>query len=429
MAQQSEELQELIAQLSLLESGTYQREQQNELTGTPIFTKPVLAYATQTTQLQSFSQYGLLAGDADLLDEMARQDRDLSELPVDRDPRVFFNISAPSSAFICGSQGSGKSHTLSCLLENCLLKSDADQMNKLKSPLAGLVFHYDPFISDLKGTPCEAAHLCSSEKISRTYSNMKSVTVEPLMINESHLNTKRMLDLMAVSQEERMPLYLHEITRILRGMRVVQQLIGGSFKYATFKKEVDRSPMTDAQKAPLTQRLDTLESFMPKSQTTIGATEKAVGGNDWSIKYMNAGSEASTLTSNLLSSIRLQRHLGTRVFISTQEPSISPKLLDLCSITVVHRFTSPDWLSCLRLHLAALKDDNGMKAVFSQIIRLRVGEALLFAPSAVVGVKSEAGEAGVARIELKKLGTEYMQVKIRNRVTHDGGKSVMAIGS
>ncbi|CAL3972168.1 unnamed protein product, partial [Diplocarpon coronariae] len=138
MAQQSEELQELIAQLSLLESGTYQREQQNELTGTPIFTKPVLAYATQTTQLQSFSQYGLLAGDADLLDEMARQDRDLSELPVDRDPRVFFNISAPSSAFICGSQGSGKSHTLSCLLENCLLKSDADQMNKLKSPLAGL---------------------------------------------------------------------------------------------------------------------------------------------------------------------------------------------------------------------------------------------------------------------------------------------------
>src|SRR5204863_353082 len=54
----------------------------------------------------------------------------------------------------------------------------------------------------------------------------------------------------------------------------------------------------------------------------------------------------------LLQVIRLQRHLGTRVIISTQEPSISPKLLDLCSVTIVHRFTSPDWLKTLRRHLA-----------------------------------------------------------------------------
>ncbi|PBP16646.1 hypothetical protein BUE80_DR012539 [Diplocarpon rosae] len=442
MAQQSDEIQELIAQLALLGSASRQREQQHELTSTPIFTKSVLEHAAPTKKT-SFSQYGLLAGDADLLGDIAGQDRDLSKLPLDQDPRVYFNISAPSSAFICGSQGSGKSHTLSCLLENCLLRSDAERINKLNSPLAGLVFHYDPFISDLKGTPCEAAHLSSNTNISvrvlcspsnvqtmkRTYSPLKNVTVEALMINESHLNTKRMLDLMAVSQEERMPLYLHEITRILREMRVVQQIIGGSFKYATFKKEVEKSPMTDAQKAPLTQRLDTLESFMPKFQTAPGVKKKGAGRYDWSIKYMNAGSEASTLTNTLLSSIRLQRHLGTRVFISTQEPSISPRLLDLCSITIVHRFTSPDWLSCLRVHLAALKNDQGVKAIFSQIIRLRVGEALLFAPSAIIGVQSEAREAGDVRVELVKLGTDHMRVKIRNRVTNDGGKSVMAIGS
>ncbi|KAK2629068.1 hypothetical protein QTJ16_002171 [Diplocarpon rosae] len=490
MAQQSDEIQELIAQLALLGSASHQREQQHELTSTPIFTKSVLEHAAPTKKT-SFSQYGLLAGDADLLGDITGQDRDLSKLPLDQDPRVYFNISAPSSAFICGSQGSGKSHTLSCLLENCLLRSDAERINKLNSPLAGLVFHYDPFISDLKGTPCEAAHLSSNTNISvrvlcspsnvqtmkRTYSPLKNVTVEALMINESHLNTKRMLDLMAVSQEERMPLYLHEITRILREMRVVQQIIGGSFKYATFKKEVEKSPMTDAQKAPLTQRLDTLESFMPKFQTAPGVKKKGAGGYDWSIKpgslvivdlscpcvtseaactlfnmclslfleqetsvgrvvaldeahkYMNAGSEASTLTNTLLSSIRLQRHLGTRVFISTQEPSISPRLLDLCSITIVHRFTSPDWLSCLRVHLAALKNDQGVKAIFSQIIRLRVGEALLFAPSAIIGVQSEAREAGDVRVELVKLGTDHMRVKIRNRVTNDGGKSVMAIGS
>jgi len=94
---------------------------------------------------------------------------------------------------------------------------------------------------------------------------------------------------------------------------------------------------------------------------------------------MSAGAEAGTLTNTLLSSIRLQRHLGTRVFISTQEPTISPKLLDLCSITVVHRFTSPDWLRELRSHLAALDNDEEdpgkskfkLINIFNQIVKLR----------------------------------------------------------
>lgn len=95
---------------------------------------------------------------------------------------------------------------------------------------------------------------------------------------------------------------------------------------------------------------------------------------------MNDTAEANSLTNTLLSSIRLQRHLGTSVFISTQEPTISPKLLDLCSITIVHRFSSPNWLRCLRLHLAALDyEDEGsgqrvnIGTVFNKIVRLRVG--------------------------------------------------------
>lgn len=153
---------------------------------------------------------------------------------------------------------------------------------------------------------------------------------------------------------------------------------------------------------------------------------------------MNAGSEASTLTNTLLSSIRLQRHLGTRIFISTQEPSISPKLLDLCSITIVHRFTSPDWLRCLRSHLAALDNDDGLTAdanlkldnVFSQIVKLKVGQALIFAPSAIIGVKTiEDQDFGEAKSEIQRLGIEYIRAKIRTRVTDDGGKSVFALSS
>ena len=150
---------------------------------------------------------------------------------------------------------------------------------------------------------------------------------------------------------------------------------------------------------------------------------------------MNDTSEANTLTDTLLSTIRQQRHLGARVFISTQEPTISPKLLDLCSITIVHRFSSPDWLRCLRSHLAALDhedEENGqrvnVRTVFNKIVRLRVGEALLFAPSAIVGI-DQGGEADVASNEqicVKKLGVDYLKIKIRARITQDGGKSVFA---
>ncbi|KAJ5050430.1 uncharacterized protein L3040_002313 [Drepanopeziza brunnea f. sp. 'multigermtubi'] len=415
-----------------------------------------------------------------------------------QDPSVFFNISAPSSAFICGSQGSGKSHTLSVLLESCLLK--LKDVNKLDNPLAALVFHYDSFISDLRGTPCEAAHLSSNpnikvrvlcspsniQTIKRTYMGM-NVEIEPLKINQNDLNTKRMLDLMAVNQDDgRMPLYLHEITRILREMRVRQQQNNGSFNYAEFKQLIALSPMTPAQQAPLTQRLDSLESFMPKAQTQVNALKAKTSkesGNDWTIKpgtltivdlscpcvtsdgacalfnmclslfleqktnvgrivaldeahkYMNTASEATTLTNTLLSCIRLQRHLGTRVFISTQEPSISPKLLDLCSITIVHRFTSPDWLRCLRSHIAALDNDEGLTNnpklqlanIFNQIVKLTVGQALLFAPSAVIDV--ELPESGESKRGLNRLGIQYLRIKIRDRVTTDGGRSVMALGS
>lgn len=348
-------------------------------------------------------------------------------------------------------------------------------------------------------------------ELQRTYAGL-NVIIEPLRINQSDLTTKRMMDLMAVNPDDGpMPLYLHAITRILRDLRIEQQQTNEHFNYLEFKQRVEDCAMTQAQLMPLTQRLDTLESFMPKSQTLkTGAaasrkkkSSRAESGIDWSLragtltivdlscpcvtsegacalfnmclslfleqknsvgrvialdeahKYMNSATEATTLTQTLLSSIRLQRHLGTRVFISTQEPTISPALLDLCSITIVHRFSSPEWLRCLRQHLAALDKDNldldvesegsernsnGQKEIFGQIVKLRVGEALLFAPSAIVGVEKKDAVAGKIQsvfgmdakvksgeeVETRRLGVGYLKIKIRARLTADGGKSVMA---
>lgn len=125
----------------------------NEIKTTPIFTEAVRQYTHTipgSASAKPFSQYGLLAGDISGIAE------------ENSDKRVFWNISAPSSFFICGSQGSGKSHTLSCLLENALAPCDA---NVLPRPLTGIVFHYDTFISDTGGSPCEAAWLSSNPNI------------------------------------------------------------------------------------------------------------------------------------------------------------------------------------------------------------------------------------------------------------------------
>jgi hypothetical protein len=83
--------------LDLLKTGT-ELQGQHEISTTPMFTSPVLRHFRD-----QFSQYGFLAGDCDIL-----QSAQTTALPSKTDPRLFFNIAAPTSAFICGSQGSGK---------------------------------------------------------------------------------------------------------------------------------------------------------------------------------------------------------------------------------------------------------------------------------------------------------------------------------
>ncbi|KAL4982468.1 hypothetical protein BDW68DRAFT_182531 [Aspergillus falconensis] len=451
----------------------------------------------------SVVQYGLLAGSRQKIHCIKKQSTTittavgtststlpstLSSIDRDTDPRLLFNVSAPSSTFICGSQGSGKSHTLSCLLESCLIPS---KLGRLTKPLTGVVFHYDTFISDAGGTPCEAAYLASNESLDKIYKRL-NVTVEPLSIDQSDLNTKRMMDLMTVSAGN-VPLYMESVKRILREMRLVQQEVGGGFDYAEFRERMKDCGLTAAQMGPLTQRLETLESFMPEGQTNIygyakgkGGRGKAARGTDWTPspsqltivdlscpcvspetacalfniclgiflqqdvdvgrvfaldeahKYMSASPEAVVFTETILSAIRLQRHLGVRAIVSTQEPTISTALLNLCSVTIVHRFTSPEWLRVLQHHLAAAAEgcgsisgktsgspgaeENRKATLLNQIVKLKVGEALLFAPSAIVGVCENEGS-----LELERLGDDYLAIRVRGRLTEDGGRSVLSL--
>jgi hypothetical protein len=124
------------------------------------------------------------------------------------------------------------------------------------------------------------------------------------------------------------------------------------------------------------------------------------------------------LTDSLANTIRLQRHLGARVIISTQEPTVSTDLIALCSVTVIHHFTSPVWYHALKKHINAMDDD---KAIMQQIEGLATGEAFVYSPSAVLGQNEDDS--------LVKFTGCLLRLNIRKRVTQDGGESIMAVGS
>ncbi|KAJ5949974.1 hypothetical protein N7454_001558 [Penicillium verhagenii] len=468
----------------------------------PVFAGPVL-----DMPIPGPSQYGLLGGVKGVSTVTNQQ------IVCEKDPRLLFNVASPSSTFICGSQGSGKSHTLSCLLEDCLIPSRAGQ---LSSPLTAVIFHYDTFISDTAGSLCEAAFLSTDPNIEvrvlcaptnirtikQTYSRFSNIVVEPLKIDQIDLNTKRMMDLMGVGQDTSpLPLYMYIIQRILREMRCDQQMDETEFDYSNFKYRIGAAGLLLGQLEPLKQRLDCLESFMPRQQTVTGskptwkknkdseATKRKSLGSIWkpkasqltivdlscpcispdtacslfnvcfgifmeqdaqigriialdeAHKYMKNSVEARNFTETLLSTIRLQRHLGARIFISTQEPTISSDLLSLCSLTIVHRFSSPAWLHALQGQIAAVALGSESKnesardpdvaskyALFHQIVRLRVGEALLFCPNAAFCVtpEDESEVQGSKAPKLMTLGAGYVVIKVRDRLTEDGGKSVLS---
>ena len=151
-------------------------------------------------------------------------------------------------------------------------------------------------------------------------------------------------------------------------------------------------------------------------------------------QFLRESPAAQKLTESLVTAVRLQRHLACRVIIATQAPTISPRLLDLCSFTLVHRFTSPDWLNALKNYLAAASLGTSTRTasdvlgrILVQIINLNAGEALLFAPSAILDVENVADRGETTKWRFEKLGISYLKVRVRHQLTSDGGRSVLAI--
>ncbi|CCM04868.1 uncharacterized protein FIBRA_07061 [Fibroporia radiculosa] len=419
------------------------------------------------------SQYGLLG--------VIRTIHDRKEQETPHENRLYINVNAPLSAIVCGVQGSGKSHTVSVILENMLIPHYRP-IGRSETALAGLVLHVGEggpsslpnetaWLGRTSHPGVQLPRICvfvspsSLGTMKKIYAPLGSkIEVKPLLFSEKELDAEAILSMMAVGSSDSAPLYIQTVLSILREL-------GENFTYARFKTKLDvhKQEFNPAQRAGLKQRMDLLEAFVNREKqqparfaegqlTIIDLSDPmvdpaaactlfeivtrqfvradvGVSGKvlvvDEAHKYLSANKGQSGLTKALLSLIRQQRHLGMRVIISTQEPTVVPPvLLDLCGVAILHRFSSPSWWDHLVKHVSAdLPED-----AFDQIVKLRTGEAIVLAPAGLglmrtLLAKQASSASGSSPLETQVLpfGRRYLIVKSRQRVTADGGASILTV--
>jgi hypothetical protein len=276
---------------------------------------------------------------------------------------------------------------------------------------------------------------------------------------------------------------LQTLVKIIRDIAIANGG-AGTFDYTGFKQKIEGQMFSERQNQPLKLRMDLLESFLdikPKDTPPGNGPSKWIKSPDYltgkpgelliidltdpvvdvdaacvlfdtclsiflsqtgcgkivaldeAHNYLLKGNAAADqFTGKLLKSIREQRHQGTRIVIATQEPGLDTSFLDLCSITMVHRCTSPAWFDVLKKHLAGLylqgavsEEDQALKdtgksrdrTLFQQIVGLELGESLLFCPTAAINVNGNS---------IGRMLDDFIRFRTRKRVTADGGRTRLA---
>ena len=122
-------------------------------------------------------------------------------------------------------------------------------------------------------------------------------------------------------------------------------------------------------------------------------------------KYLShKGSGCVELTKAVVDSVRMMRHEGLRVLVSTQSPDTMPaELLELASMTILHRFQSSEWGRYLASKVTLPEWS------FERIKSLQRGHALVLSTQISPGLCNDEKEC--------------IAVAIRHRLTKDLGAS------
>jgi hypothetical protein len=204
--------------------------------------------------------------------------------PSESTSQIFLNTNVPVSTFICGVQGSGKSHTTSCILENAVIPSP--HLGQLESPVSTLVFSYGEWSSGGAGfNISEATYLAAPSKIfpghqvkritvltspsnlaiKKLYQRHPNVRIIPFRLRAKTLDIGALRTLMAIDEKSAVPLYMAKVESILRD--IAGKSKDGSLDYTKFKKALKLETFDATQTNMLDMRLNLLESFLDLTDT------------------------------------------------------------------------------------------------------------------------------------------------------------------
>ena len=340
--------------------------------------------------------------------------------------RVALDLNGCAVISLFGVQGSGKSYTLGAIAEMAAL--GVPRVSKLETPLGVVFFHYhqsDAYepeharATEPNDNPSEVVRLyreygaapaglsdvvilTPSELLEKRRAEFPSIEVLPLKFGPSEIGAAGWRFLLgAVGNSS---LYVRQIVAIMRKLRdsLSPQTLREEIKRAELKDEIqklaedriklaepyidDDARLGDLMRPGRTIIVDLRDEWLDKDDALglfvvmlhifgkvqhNGAPMNKLVVFDEAHKYISD----SSLIGEVVETIRQVRHEATTVVIASQDPMSVPRaVIELTSVLVLHRMTSPAWLKHLKSAIAPLS-----KVRVDDLQTMVPGEALVWA--------------------------------------------------
>lgn len=359
-----------------------------------------------------------------------------------------------------GVQGAGKSYTIGSITEMVLRQFS--KVNLLPAPMASVIFHYSDSmdyapeftsmiypndeagqLAKLKaeygaepGSIKDVILLAPESQVETRKAEYPDIDVHPIGFDSSELAVRDWMFLLGAMGND--STYIKELKQIMKACRNDMSLVNirngvansnhmstSQRSLAEQKLDFAEEYITDGNK--LQQYLkpgrliivDLRDEFIEKNEAlglfvvmlNIFSSVMKVDGRafnkfivfDEAHKYMNN----KELVGSITTAIREMRHKGVSIMIASQDPmSLPTEIIELSSIVVMHRFSSPAWVRHVQKAITPLQTLTA-----TEMAALGSGEAYLWA--------NKATDKAITQRPIK--------ISIRPRVTKHGGDTIQAV--
>lgn len=371
---------------------------------------------------------------------------------------VAIDLNGCNTISLFGVQGFGKSYTLGVISE--MATKAVAGINVLPAPLATVIFHYhksdayepeyaSAVLPNQKTRELELLRaeyganpvglddvvlLTPEAKVEQRKREFPSITVLPIKFSSGELGAESWKFLLGAYGND--SLYVRQMVQIMRQHRggltldVFWQAVASSGLPPTSRNLADTritfaepyiddsASLGDLLRPGRTVIVDLRDEWIEKDEALglfvvmlrIFAASRYQGREfnklvvfDEAHKYITE----SDLIGQVVETIREMRHQATSVVIASQDPLSVPRaVIELTSILLLHRMTSPQWLKHLKSAISALEG-----VTEGQVAGLKPGEALLWAQ----------------RSTDQRFSQRPQKITIRPRFTQHGGGTKTAV--